>query len=119
MPDDESHEPPLWEDATRIKQRPLSPMLSTPAGDATTFHQVWVNSGVLCLECRQCNKRTALTKADLPASRLGSVRYVLHAPFKCSACGADHPRLYEATQDEAKMFLAGDPPPANKQIIGR
>ena len=46
---------------------------------------------------------------DLPQSRLGNVRYVLHASFKCSACGADKPRLYEATMDEAKMFLAGDP----------
>jgi ubiquitin len=34
---------------------------------------------------------------------------VLHANFKCSACGADQPRLYQATQDEARMFLAGDP----------
>jgi len=70
---------------------------------------VWINSGVLCLECRACNKRTALTKADLPQSRLGPVRYVLHANFKCSACDADQPRRYEATQDEARMFLAGDP----------
>jgi hypothetical protein len=108
MPDDESHDPPLWEDATRIKQRPLAPTYPAPAGDSTTFLQVWTNSGTLCVECRECGKRTALTKNDLPASRLGPVRYVLHATFKCSACGAGEPRLFEATTDEAKMFLAGD-----------
>ena len=96
--------------------RPYEPELVTPAYDAVTFHEVWTNSGVLCLECRQCAKRTALTKQDLPQSRLGPVRYVLHAKFTCSACGADQPRLYEATPDEAKMFLAGDPLPANQQI---
>ena len=96
-------------DPTRRTMRPITPVLPTPAYDAVTFHEVWTNSGVLCLECRQCAKRTALTKTDLPRSRLGNVRYVLHASFKCSACGADKPRLYEATMDEAKMFLAGDP----------
>ena len=97
------------DDPTRIVRRPTERVLPTPAYGAVTFHEVWTNSGVLCLECRQCAKRTALTKADLPQSRLGNVRYVLHASFKCSACGADKPRLYEATMDEAKMFLAGDP----------
>ena len=62
-----------------------------------------------CLECRQCAKRTTLTRTDLPQSRLGNLRFLLHAKFTCSACGADKPRLYEATMDEAKMFLAGDP----------
>jgi hypothetical protein len=37
------------------------------------------------------------------------MRYVVHANFRCSACSADKPRLYEATQDEAALFLAGDP----------
>ena len=97
------------DDPTRIARRPTEWMPPTPAYGAVTFHEVWVNSGVLCLECRSCNNRTALTKADLPASRLGKVRYVLHASFKCSKCDADKPRLYQATQDEAKMFLAGDP----------
>ena len=104
------------EDPTRIKQRPLAPMYPAPASGATTFLQVWTNSGTLCLECRQCSKRTALTKADLPQARLGPVRYVLHAAFKCSACGADKPRRWQATMAEAEMFLAGDPLPANKQI---
>ena len=99
------------DDPTRLEsaRRPLAPSYPTPAYGAITFHQLWINSGVLCLECRQCAKRTALTKVDLPQSRLGNVRYGLHAAFKCSACGADKPRLYEVTQDEAKMFLAGDP----------
>jgi hypothetical protein len=111
MPADESPDPPLWEDATRLEsaRRPLAPVLPAPAYGAITFHELWTNSGVLCLECRECNKRTALTKPDLPASRLGPVRHVLHANFKCTACGAEKPRLYQATMDEAKMFLAGDP----------
>ena len=98
------------DDPTRLEsaRRPLAPSYPASAYGAITFHQLWINSGVLCLECRQCAKRTALTKADLPRSRLGPVRYVLHANFKCAACGADQPRLYEATKDEAAMFLAGD-----------
>ena len=106
------------DDPTRLEsaRRPLPPSYPPPAGDATTFHQVWIKSGVLCLECRACAKRTALTKADLPASRLGPVRYVVHANFKCTACGADKPRLYQATTTESEMFLAGDPLPSNKQI---
>src|SRR5436190_13633297 len=58
------------EDPTRLEsaRRPIAPQYPAPAGDATTFLQVWTLSGVLCLECRQCNKRTALTKTDLPRS---------------------------------------------------
>ena len=81
-----------------------------------TFSHVATGGGVLCVECRACNKRTALTKQECPALRVGNNRYVLHANFKCSACGADKPRLYQATQEEAKMFLAGDPLSANRQI---
>jgi hypothetical protein len=97
-------------------RRPIAPQWPSPASDPIKFIQVWTNSAVLCLKCRQCNKRTALTKADLPQSRLSNVRYLLHAAFKCSACGADKPHLYEATPDEARMFLAGDP---LRRLIGR
>ena len=90
-------------------RRPIEPQWPAPAYGAITFHQVWTNSGVLCLECCRCNKRTAFTKADLPASRLGNARYVLHATFKCSKCASTDVRLYQATKDEAAMFLAGDP----------
>ena len=79
-----THDPPcnglMTDDPTRrTVRRPITPVLPTPAYGAVTFHEVWTNSGVLCLECRQCAKRTALTKHDLPHSRLGNVRYVLHA----------------------------------------
>jgi hypothetical protein len=99
------------DDPTRLEsaRRPLGPSYPAPAYGAITFQQLWINSGVLAVECRACDKRSTFTKADLPRSRLGPVRYVLHANFKCSACGADQPRLYEATPDEARMFLAGDP----------
>jgi hypothetical protein len=46
------------------------------------------------------------------------VRYVLHANFKCSACGADQPRLYEATMDEAKDVPRGRPAaPADRAVM--
>jgi hypothetical protein len=92
------------DDPTRRATRPIDPVWPAPASGAVTFHQVWVNSGVLCLECRQCNKRTALTKADLPASRLGNIRYVLHASFKCSKCSADQPRCTKRRWPSRKCF---------------
>jgi hypothetical protein len=71
MPPDESREP---DDPTRIVRSPTEWVPPTPAYGAITFHQVWTNNGVLCLECRSCSKRTALTKTDLPHSRLGALR---------------------------------------------
>jgi hypothetical protein len=99
-------EPP---DPTRGAMRPYEPGAAHARLWRGNVSRSLDEQRVLCLECRQCAKRTALTKQDVPQSRLGNVRYVLHASFKCSACGADKPRLYQATMDEAKMFLAGDP----------
>ena len=44
-------------DPTRRAMRPYEPVLPTPAYGAVLFHDVWVNSGVLAVECRQCGKR--------------------------------------------------------------
>ena len=41
---------------------------------------------MLCDECRACAKRTALTKQECPAIRIGNGKFVLHATFKCSKC---------------------------------
>jgi hypothetical protein len=95
------------DDPTRIARRPITPMPPSPAHGAITFGQVATGGGALCIECRSCDKRAALTKAECPAIRTGNRTFVLHATFRCSACGAG--RLSQATMDEAKMFLAGDP----------
>jgi hypothetical protein len=99
MPDD---------DPTVIRRRAFEAPPPAPAYGAVTFGQIAMEGGVLAVECRACAKRTALTKGECPAIRPGNGRYVLHATFRCG-CGADKPRLYQATMDEAKMFLAGDP----------
>ena len=96
------------DDPTRLKMRELHPVPPAPAYGAVTFGQVALEGGTLAVECRACNRRTVLTKSECPAIRPGNGRYVLHATFRCR-CGADHPRLYQATNEEAAMFLAGDP----------
>jgi hypothetical protein len=107
MPADESHEP---DDPTRIAsaRRPIERMQPAPAQGGVTFHQIAAHGGVLCVECRACGRRSALTKQECPAIRHGNARYVLHVTFRCERCGSDQPRLYQATDDEATMFLAGD-----------
>ena len=111
------------DDPTRLEsaRRPVAPSYPTPAYGAIPFTNVDTQQqhAVLASNAAQCAKRTALTKVDLPQSRLGNVRYGLHAAFKCSACGADKPRLYEVTQDEAKMFLAGDPLRAADRAVSK
>ena len=89
--------------------RPIAPVPLAPAYGAVTFSQVALEGGVLCVECRACAKRTALTKLECPAIRLGNGRYVLHATFRCAKYGSTDVRLYQATEAEAIMFLAGDP----------
>ena len=109
---DAARDPPcngaMPDDPTRRQMRPREPVPVTPAYGAVTFGHVALEGGVLCDECRACAKRTALTKQECPAIRIGNGKFVLHATFKCSKCGADKPRLYQATKDEAAMFLAGD-----------
>ena len=96
------------DDPTRIVRRPIEPVPVTPAYGAITFGQVALEGGVLCVECRVCAKRTALTKLECPPIRTGNSAFVLHATFKCSRCESTDVRLYQATKDEATMFLAGD-----------
>jgi hypothetical protein len=96
------------DDPTRIARRPIEPTVPPPAYGAITFSKVATEGGVLRVECTSCGRRSALTKQECPAIRLGNNRYVLHATFR-GRCGADKPRLYQATKDEAAMFLAGDP----------
>jgi hypothetical protein len=99
------------DDPTRLEsaRRPISRTPPAPAYGAITFSQVAMEGGVLCVECRACAKRTALTRQEYPAIRLGNSRYVLHATFRCAKCGGTDVRLYQATMAEAEMFLAGDP----------
>ncbi len=106
------------DDPTRIERarRPIEPHWPAPAYGAITFHQVATNGGALCVECRACERRIALTKNECSHIRTGNSRYVLHVSFKCTRCGADHPRLWRATLEQAKMFLAGDRVPAEQQI---
>jgi len=97
------------DDPTRRTMRPTEPVPPAPAYGAVTFGQVALEGGVLCVECRACARRTTLTKQECPPIRPGNSAFVLHATFKCSRCGSTDVRLYQATKDEATMFLAGDP----------
>ena len=77
------------DDPTRIVRRPTEPVPPTPAYGAVTFGQVALEGGVLCVECRACAKRTALTKQECPPIRTGNSAFVLHATFKCSRVRID------------------------------
>ncbi len=73
------------------------------------FHSVYMAIEVLLVECKQCNRRAALTKADGLPIRQGNMTAVRAARLKCR-CGCRDVRCYiPATQDQADFFLAGDP----------
>ena len=64
------------DDPTRRTMRPTEWVPPTPADCAVTFGQVALEGGVLCVECRACNARTALTKAECPEIRVGNGAFV-------------------------------------------
>jgi hypothetical protein len=93
---------------------------NVPLGPAdqrgASFHGVWMSIEVLLIECRGCNRRSALDPELLPAIHRGNQTYVRDTKFKCRKSGPTPVRSYiPLTQDEVDMFLAGDPlPPARR-----
>jgi hypothetical protein len=92
----------------------------TPAyGPDLTFGRIAINEGALCIECKACGRRTALTKKNCEHIWRGNKRLVGSVKFRCQnrSCRSDQERLYNAhTADEATMWLAGDPPPAGREV---
>ena len=95
------------DDPTRRTMRPMEPMPPAPAYGAVTFSQVALEGGVLCVECRACAKRTALTKAECSAIRVGNGRHVLHANFKCPLSGHSARRRHRERRPRNKDALTG------------
>jgi hypothetical protein len=86
-------------------------------GLLANFHTVWINAQTLCFECKGCRRRAALGKADIPEIRQGSIKYVRDTKFRCSRCQNTLAYIYiPFTQEEATMFLAGDPMPDGREI---
>jgi hypothetical protein len=84
------------------------------------FERIAINHGALCIECKACNRRSALTRENAPnIIRMCNKALVKDGKFKCSPhdCGSTEVRLYNAhTMDEAKMFLAGDTLPEGREV---
>jgi hypothetical protein len=82
----------------------------TPAyGRELTFERIAINEGALCIECRVCGRRTALTRENCKHIHLGNKRRVKTMRFWCQnrICGSTQVRLYNAhTEEEATMWLA-------------
>jgi hypothetical protein len=84
-----------------------------------TFGRIAINDGALCIECKACGRRTALTKKNCEHIWRGNKRLVNSVRFRCQSrsCGSTDVRLYNAhTADEATMFLAGDRLPEGREV---
>src|SRR4051812_8429749 len=93
--------------------------LTPTSGRALQFERIAINQGALCIECVECGRRIALTKANCPQIRSGNKRLVKSMTFRCSSwcCGSTDVRLYNAhTEEQASMWLAGDPLRAGRKI---
>ena len=74
--------------------------------------------GVLLVECKGCNRRAALRKAEIGIRmHQGNMREINREKFKCRACGGNTVRAFPTEQEQVDMFLAGDPVGAMRQAI--
>lgn len=65
--------------------------------------------GVLLTECKQCDRRAALTKGDGLPIWQGNMDEVRSKRLKCH-CGCTEVRSYISTmQNRVNFFMAGDP----------
>ena len=92
-----------------------------PAYDRATvdFDRIAIGPGILCVECKACGKRAALTKENCMHIHPGNKTEVRSVTFRCSRidCGSTDVRRYGGCDlEEAKMWLAGDPMDANREI---
>ena len=92
----------------------------TPAyGLGLQFERIAINQGALCIECKACGRRSALTAENCRHTRLGNKAQVKTMKFKCQrhGCGATDVRLYHARLGEAEMFLAGHNLPDGREVV--
>ena len=85
-----------------------------PAYERATidFDRIAIGTGILCVECKACGKRAALTKENCTHIHPGNKTEVRSVTFRCSwiDCGSTDVRRYGGCDlEEAKMWLAGDP----------
>jgi hypothetical protein len=93
-----------------------------PAYDRATvdFDRI-ARTGILCVECKACGKRAALTKENCTHIHPGNKTEVRSVTFRCSRidCGSTDVRRYGGCDlEEAKMGLAGDPMDPEREIRG-
>ena len=101
-------------------KRPLMPdgQVSPAYGPDLTFGRIAINEGALCIECKACGRRTALTNKNCEHIWRGNKRLVGSVTFRCQnrSCGSADVQLYNAhTTDEATMWLAGDRLPDGRE----
>src|SRR6476619_254347 len=92
-------------------ERSLMPdwMVNPAYAPELTFGRIAINEGALCIECKACGRRTALTQKNCEHIWRGNKRLVKSVRFRCQnqACKSDQVRLYNAhTEEEATMLLA-------------
>ena len=82
------------------------------------WHSVSTAIGVLLVECKACGRRRRLDQTTTRQIHRGNMTELRAVKFRCDnhSCGATMVRLYiPATEDEAAMWLAGDPLPAGRE----
>ena len=92
-----------------------------PAYDRATveFDRIAIGTGILCIECKKCGRRSALTAQNCKYIRPGNHTEVRAVTFRCSrqGCGSTDVRKYGGCyQEEAAMWLAGDPMEPDREI---
>ena len=95
-------------------------MIAPAYGPGLQFERIAINQGALCIECKACGRRSALTAENCAHVRLGNKILVKSMKFKCQRhrCGSTDVRLYNAhTADEAQMFMAGDGMPEGREVV--
>ena len=89
-------------------------------GPDLPFERIAINRGALCIECKACGRRSALTAENCAHVRIGNRTLVKTMKFRCQrrGCGSTEARLYNAhTMDEAAMFIAGDPMQNGRRVV--
>ena len=95
-------------------------MIAPAYGPGLQLERIAINQGALCIECKACGRRSALTAENCAHIRRGNKALVKSMKFKCQrhGCGSTDVRLYNAHRmDEAQMFLAGDPLPEGREVV--
>ncbi len=86
----------------------------------SSFHTVAMHSGILCVECKGCGKRSSLTREECRHIYQGNMDQVRNMKFRCQKpkCGSTEVRLYiPISKDEAAMWQAGDRMPEDRRVV--